>query len=363
MATLPYTASDLSFTRSLAKVELHAHLNGSVRRSTLASLAISLGLSPEAIVASSQILPGDTRSTSAQFSVFQLAHKCIRGAEVLRRVAREILEDWSEDGVVYAEMRTTPRAHEEVGLSVEDYVQAVLEGSRDHQEGATASSTSSASTSSAEPRKRCHARLILSIDRRDPAEVAERTVDLALLYRPRGVIGVDLSGDPTLGQWSAWEPALRRARSQGLKVTIHAGEVPDSDEETAQILSFHPDRLGHVCYLSPTNAKRLEEARPKIPLELCLTSNLLVCPQVVPEYSAHHFARHYAQEHPVALCTDDTAVFGSSLSQEYAIAMQAFSLSRDETRRIARDALQASFLDRHDPLWAELDALVGQTAG
>ncbi|PWN19483.1 putative adenosine deaminase [Microstroma glucosiphilum] len=348
MVSLPYTSSDLSFTRSLAKVELHAHLNGSVRRSTLASLALAQGLSPDAIIASSQILPGDTRSTSAQFSVFHLAHKCIRGAEVVRRVTREILEDWSEDGVVYAEMRTTPRAHEEVGLSVEGYVQAVLDGFRDHQEGSASSSSS------------CHARLILSIDRRDGAEVAERTVNLALRHRSQGVIGIDLSGDPTLGQWSNWEPALRRARSEGLKVTIHAGEVPDADEETSQILSFHPDRLGHVCYLSPSNAKKLEETQPKIPLELCLTSNLLVCPQIVPEYSAHHFAKHYAQEHPVALCTDDTAVFGSSLSQEYAIAMQAFGFSREETKRIARDALQASFLDRNDPLWAELERVVGQ---
>jgi adenosine deaminase len=270
------------------------------------------------------------------------------------------LEDWSEDGVVYAEMRTTPRAHEEVGLSVEGYVQAVLEGFRDHQEVVATSSAST--TSAAQAQKRCHARLLLSIDRRDPAEVAEQTVDLALRYRSQGVVGIDLSGDPTLGQWSNWEPALRRARAEGLKVTIHAGEVPDSDEETAQMLSFHPDRFGHVCYLSPTNAKRLEEAGPKIPLELCLTSNLLVCPQIVPEYSAHHFARHYAQDHPVALCTDDTAVFGSSLSQEYAIAMQAFGLSRDETKRIARDALQASFLDRSDPLWAELEKVVGQEA-
>lgn len=68
-------------------------------------------------------------------------------------------------------------------------------------------------------------RLLLSIDRRESREAALQTVALAAELQDQGVVGVDLSGNPTLGSWESWEPALREARRLGLKLTIHAGEV------------------------------------------------------------------------------------------------------------------------------------------
>lgn len=102
-------------------------------------------------------------------------------------------------------------------------------------------------------------KLLLSIDRRESTQAALETVKLAAEFQKQGVVGIDLSGNPTVGSWDTWEPALRDARQSGLKLTIHAAEaspislacknitkkvVPtwSNNAQTAPIFHFLPEK-------------------------------------------------------------------------------------------------------------------------
>lgn len=295
-----------------------------------------------------------------------------------RRIAREAVEDFAADGCVYLELRTTPKSVPARGVTKRGYVEAVLAGvaeglaavaARAAATAAAGAETAAAAAAPA-PEPAMLVRLLLSIDRREDAAAALETAELAAALRDAGapVVGVDLCGDPTAGRFEAWLPALCAARAAGLRVTLHAGEVPNPPEFGA-VLDFAPDRLGHACCLTdelerrlwasgipvelvtlgggrlsarvrdPANGtcrqKRLanmmsplclpfllssssQTTHPPLlsihpPKKKCLTSNVVT--GSVASAAAHHFGEFARRGHPVALCTDDSGVFRTTLSR------------------------------------------------
>lgn len=323
------------FVQQLPKIELHAHLNGSIRRSTLRSLAAAKGVDPNQAL----ILSRTPKNLSEAFDVFRVIHACVTTLVDVERLAFELGEDLEEDGVVYAEIRTTPRAMNEGGL--EEYIMAVIAGFERY--------------SSQAGQQKVILRLLLSIDRaKHSSAQAEDIVSLAHKYHNQGVVGIDLSGDPTKGTFTDFLPALTRARSLGLKITLHAGEVRDMNKEMEQMADFKPDRFGHCCFVSDPNLERLKTSG--VPIELCLTSNLLS--NSVAELQDHHFGLHYTKQEGgsgdgvkvkgtgtiCCISTDDSGVFGSALSNEYRWVMETFGLGEEETFRLARRTIRATFL-------------------
>lgn len=315
------------FVHRLPKVELHAHLNGSIRRSTLRSLAQERGIDPSGAT----ILQTWPASLSEAFSVFNVIHSCVKTLHDVERLAFELGQDLEADNVVYAEIRTTPR-NMLPDADWDQYVEAVLKGFHAYARSASATTAT-------------ELRLIISIDRAKHSSAQARDVVLlAEKYRADGVVGIDLSGDPTKGQFLEFLPALRYARSVGLKVTLHAGEVRGMDEEMRQMLAFAPDRFGHCCFVDAANMTKLKTSR--IPIELCPTSNLLS--NSVPTIDQHHFGIHYVADGQGAVCcvsTDDSGVFGSPLSNEYDLIMHAFGLTYQQVYSLAQRTIQAAFLD------------------
>ena len=142
--------------------------------------------------------------------------------------------------------------------------------------------------------------LILSIDRRNTPSIAEEVVDLALVYRDQGVVGIDLCGDPACGDVSIFAPAFRRAKDAGLKITLHFAEASQSStaSELWTLLSFQPDRIGHVIHV-PDDIKQ-EITKRKLGVELCLSCNVHA-KMITGSFGDHHFGWWWGRECPVAL--------------------------------------------------------------
>ena len=361
--------------RALPKVELHAHLNGCVRDRTMLEFAQSddrpagdalpttLASLRETLARGSTLGDGRgrPRPLSECFELFGAIHALCTDHARIARVAAEAVVDFARDGVVYLELRTTPKDLEARGVSKESYCEAVLRGM---------ALGSHVARKAAPAHAAFVARLVLSVDRRESVAEAKRTVRLAAYLRDTdcGVVGVDLSGDPSVGSFAKLEPALRLARKNGLPVTLHCGEAANARGEEAAMLRFKPERLGHCVFTARDETLWAQLRASKIPVELCITSNVVTDSvdaeggvegtpakksantSAASAAARHHLTKVHGAGHPFVLATDDPGVFDTSLSREYALAAASCGLRSEDLRRIARDAFEYAFVHAHEAM-------------
>ncbi|MBN3312352.1 ADAL protein, partial [Atractosteus spatula] len=275
---------------------------------------------------------GQHRTLDECFHMFRIIHQLIDSEEDLFMVTKDVVKEYALDGVKYLELRSTPREEKHTGLTKKKYVETVM----------------AAIAQCKQEELDIDVRFLVAIDRRNGPEVAMETVKMAedfMLSSDGLVVGLDLSGDPTVGYCRDLLPALQKARSAGLKLALHLSEVPTQREETELLLTLPPDRIGHGTFLHPEvgGSQALVDAvrQGNIPLELCLTSN--VKGQTVPSYEKHHFQYWYRLGHPCVLCADDKGVFSTDLSQEYQLAASTFGLSQEAVWTLSEQAVGCIF--------------------
>ncbi|KAG2330662.1 hypothetical protein Bca52824_001842 [Brassica carinata] len=333
----------MEWIHPMPKIELHAHLNGSIRDSTLLELARVLGEKGVIVLSDVEdVIQKNDRSLAEVFKMFDLIHVITTDHQTVTRITREVVEDFALENVVYLELRTTPKRNDSIGMSKRSYMEAVIKGLRTINEVDVEFCTATNSrklhnTCDGAGRKKIYIRLLLSIDRRETTESAMETV-------PRignvGVVGIDLSGNPLVGEWSTFLPALQFAKDNDLYITLHCGEVPNPKEIQA-MLDFKPHRVGHACFFKDQDWEKLKSFR--IPVEICLSSNIIT--KSISSIDIHHFADLYKAKHPLIICTDDFGVFSTSLSNEYSLAVRSFGLGKRETFALAKSAIEATFAE------------------
>ncbi|EGX87827.1 adenosine deaminase, putative [Cordyceps militaris CM01] len=329
---------------ALPKIELHAHLTGSVSRRTLHDIWRRKKDAGETDMQDPmELLPEGKHDFSVQafFPLFSsYIYNLLSDAASLAEMTAAVLRDFHADGVVYLELRTTPRATPE--LSLAGYARTII--------------SAISAFNAAHPTMRT--RLLLSVDRRHDVATAAAVVDLAAALQPGGVVvGVDFCGDPTArcgGAVRVFEPVFARARAAGLPLAVHFGEAEPAGarEELALLLSWQPRRLGHVIWVD--DEARREIAARGLCVELCLSCNVKagMVRAGAGGFADHHFGYWRTVDAvQISLGTDDVGVFGSPLSNEYALAAEHFHLDRAAICSLAREAIDATFGSDDDKEW------------
>ncbi len=314
----------------LPKVELHRHLEGAIRISTLLELARGNGLpvprDERSLRALVQVLPQDPLTWGNFLSKFDALRHFFRSPEVIARLVREAIEDLAADRIVYAELRFTPAAlAASRGYGVDEVMDWVLEAGR----GAMQASGTRVGW-------------IASINRHEPMEVAERVTRAAADRLDQGVVGLDLAGNEVDFPTAPFAPLFRDAAQSGLGITLHAGEWADGGSVLCAMETMGAMRIAHGVR-AIEDPRALDMARERrVAFEVCLTSN--VASGAVRSYADHPLPKLIQAGIQVTLNSDDPSICGILLSDEYRAAMQHYGLSPDSLRGMILAAAQAAFL-------------------
>lgn len=314
---------------SLPLIDLHRHLDGSVRLETILDLGrqhhLPLpawdieGLRPYVQVTEPQ--PG----LMAFFAKFKWMTAILVDYAACWRIAYENVEDLVKEGIDYAELRFSPwfmaESHQ---LDPAGVVEAIVDG-----------------VASACRDTGLQVNLIGILSRHYGVEVAWKELG-ALLTQREHLAALDLAGEETNfpGEW--FIPHIQRGHDAGWQITVHAGEASGAESIWQAVRELGASRLGHAVYATQ-DLNLIEYLRQhRIGVESCLTSNVQTT--TVRSYS-HHPLRQFLEAGLLAtLNTDDPGISGITLAHEYQVAAPAAGLTQQQIRQAQRNALEIAFL-------------------
>jgi len=323
------TAS-LNTYRALPKVELHRHLEGSLRLDTMLEVAKEHGITiPADVLRLStlvQVQEEDKFTFQNFLSKFNTLRLFYRSPDVIHRITREAIEDAAKDNVRYLELRFTPVALSRAErFPLHDVINWVITSSKE-----------------AANKNNIKVNLIASVNRHESAEIAEQVAWLATDHINDGVVGLDLAGNEAEFPSQPFYGIFKEARQAGLHVTIHAGEWGPAKHIKEAIEELGAERIGHgVRVLEDANITALTKER-NTACEVCITSNYQS--GVVESLETHPLMKMLENGVNVTINTDDPSISRITLSHEYYTACADLQMSQQTLKERIVAAAQAGFL-------------------
>ena len=332
--------------RRWPKAELHVHLDGCVRPATMLELAKAQRVrlpaeTPEALAAALTVK--GAHSLEEYLTKYQYTLAVLQTAAALERVAYEFVLDVAAENVRYVEVRYSPLLHRPA-LTLVQAIEAPLRGIK-----------------RAEAETGTKVGLIVCGIRTRPATESLELARAAVDYRNAGLVAFDLAGAERGHPAREHRDAFAHAAQHGLACTCHAGEGDGAASIREALHVCGAQRIGHGTRLQEDPALLEEVVARRIPLEMCLTSNLHT--HTVSAIAEHPFRGYLERGVQVSLNTDGRLMDGISLTDEYFLAHSTLGLTREQLARVVLNACESAFLPDYEKValvsrvQSELEAL------
>src|SRR3954470_4106293 len=319
--------------RGWPKAELHVHLDGALRPATMLELAREQGIrlpadTPDGLAKA--MLVRDAKNLEEYLEKYDITLSVLQTPAALERVAYEFVLDKAAENVRYVEVRYSPLLHRPA-LTLAQAIEAPLAGIRraTHETGGST-----------------RVGLIVCAMRTKPPAESLELARVAAEYRSAGVTAFDLAGAERGHPARDHRAAFEYAASHGMACTCHAGEGDGPQSIHQALHEVGAQRIGHGTRLGEDPALLEEIVARKVPLEMCLSSN--VHTHVVASVAQHPFRRYYEQGVVVTLNTDGPLTDGITLTDEYYLAHTALGLGPADLARVVLNACESAFLPDYE---------------
>lgn len=301
----------------IKKIELHLHLDGSIREET----------ANEILGKKCNLKAKDKcEDLNEYLEKFEIPSIILQTKENLERVAYELALDLKKDNVIYAEIRFAPLKHLNGGLSLDEVITSVLNGLY---------------------KVDIKTNLILCMMRNDSFNDNKKVIDLAHKYG----FAIDLAGAEAIYKTKDFKELFKYAKSINVPFTIHAGEA-DGYESIKAAIDFGASRLGHGIKIIDY-PDLINEAKEKgITLEVCPTSNVQT--NAVNILKDHPIKKLYDMNVNVCINTDNRTVSNITLEDEYNKLKETFNFTNEDFLKMNLMAIEASFAQDKEKLKTKL---------
>jgi adenosine deaminase len=322
----------LELIEKLPKTDLHVHLDGSLRLSTILELAerqrIDLPARDTDALRGAMHLGENCGSLVEYLKAFDVTLRVMQTEESLRRIAYELAEDAARENVRYMEVRYAPMLHTRRGLKLTTVVESVLGGLREAQD-----------------KLGIEANIIICGIRNVSAEHSLEMAELAVAYKGRGVVGFDLAGAEYDHPAKHHKAAFQLVRDNNINVTIHAGEAygPESIAQAIHVCGAH--RIGHGCRLRENGDLLHYVNDHRIALECCPSSNVQT--GAIRDLASHPLKLYKDLGLRVTVNTDNRLVTNTTVSRELWLCHTQMGLSLEDIKQIVLSGFKSAFLPFH----------------
>ncbi|MEA2078024.1 MAG: adenosine deaminase [Candidatus Marinimicrobia bacterium] len=314
------------------KIDLHCHLDGSVRPETILELANENDIklpyqNLEDMV--DYLHCKNAVSLEDYLKRFDITLAVMQDPKSVERISYELCEDAAKENIKWLEIRYSPILHTHRGMKTMDNLEAVIRGAR-----------------KAENEFGIRGGVIVSGMRSFDPMISIELAELAVAYKNRGVIGFDLAGPEENYPAKDHEEAFRLVLKNNVNITIHAGEAygPESIHQAVHYCGAH--RIGHGTHLSEDGGLMNYINDHRICLEICLTSNLQTRSVKSIEQHPFKFYRDYGLR--LSLNTDNRLMSSTTVTDELYLAYKAFNLDLEDIKSIIIDGFKSAFIHHRE---------------